>query len=228
MYSCKRGGTRARRGARADRSESYESNEDCRIFRKGICRNGTPTNPCNRAPRASHRERSVTSLWIRLPLRFSYENGLTFPLMNCITQIGILLRAKSALAADFVSATKFISPTRSGRAVMRFAAKNSLRHARRAMRSGRPDSAKSAQIYIQQDKIIAAVPQARAAFKTQAAARAPRARFGSSPAIKNRSSGVKFRRFSCAHGQIRRGAPAEIFYRFSQRRVRPRSLRSVC
>ena len=162
------------------------------------------------------------------PSGFRYENGLTFSLMNCITQIGILLRAKSALAADFVSATKFISPPRSGRAVMRFAAKNSLRHARRAMRSGRPDSAKSARIYIQPDKIIAAVPQARAAFKTQAAARAPRARFGSSPAIKNRSSGVKFRRFSCARGQIRRGAPAEIFYRFSQRRGRPRSLRSVC
>ena len=162
------------------------------------------------------------------PSGFRYENGLTFSLMNCITQIGILLRAKSAPAADFVSATKFISPPRSGRAVMRFAAKNSLRHARRTMRSGRPDSAKSARIYIQPDKIIAAVPQARAAFKPEAAARAPRARFGSSPAIKNRSSGVKFRRFSCAHGQIRRGAPAEIFYRFSQRRGRPRSLRSVC
>ena len=162
------------------------------------------------------------------PSGFRYENERTFSSMNCITQIEILLRAKSAPAADFVSATKFISPTRSRRAVMCFAAENSLRHARRAMRSGRPYSAESARIYIQPDKIIAAIPQARSFSKPNAAARAPRARFGSSPAIKNHSSGVKFRRFSCARGQIRRGAPAELFYRFSQRRVRPHSLRSVC
>lgn len=162
------------------------------------------------------------------PSGFRYENERTFSSMNCITQIEILLRAKSAQAADFVSATKFISPPRCRYAFLRFSSKNSLRHARRAMRSGRPDSAKSAQIYIQPDKIITAVPQARSFSKPNAAARTPRTRFGSSPAIKNRSSVVKFRRFSCARGQIRRGAPAEIFYRFSQRRGRPRSLRSVC
>ena len=206
----------------------YGMRERLQDFRKGLCRNGSRANPCNRAPRASRRVRSVTSLWIRLPFRFSYENERTFSSMNCITQIKNLPRAKGARGADFVAATKFISPTRSRRSVMHFAAKNLLRHARRAMRSGRPDSAKSARIYIQPDKIITAVPQARAASKPQAAARAPRARFGSSLAIKNHSSGVKFRRFSCARGQSRRGAPAEIFYRFSQRRVRPRSLRSVC
>ena len=99
------------------------------------------------------------------PLPSLHENVCTFSSLHCITQIGNLLRAKSASAADFVSATKFISPPRSGRAVMRFSSKNSPRHARRAMLSGRPDSAKSARIYIQPDKIIAAVQQARASSK---------------------------------------------------------------
>lgn len=86
----------------------YGMRERLQDFRKGLCRNGSRANPCNRAPRASRRVRSVTSLWIRLPFRFSYENERTFSSMNCITQIGILLRARSAAAADFVYATKFI------------------------------------------------------------------------------------------------------------------------
>lgn len=84
----------------------YGMRERLQDFRKGLCRNGSRANPCNRAPRASRRVRSVTSLWIRLPFRFSYENERTFSSMNCITQIKNLPRAKGARGADFVAATK--------------------------------------------------------------------------------------------------------------------------
>lgn len=84
----------------------YGMRERLQDFRKGSCRNGTRANPCNRAPRASRRVRSVTSLWIRLLFRFSYENERTFSPMNCITQIKNLPRAKGARGADFVAATK--------------------------------------------------------------------------------------------------------------------------
>lgn len=84
----------------------YGMRERLQDFRKGLCRNGSRANPCNRAPRASRRVRSVTSLWIRLLFRFSYENERTFSPMNCITQIKNLPRAKGARGADFVAATK--------------------------------------------------------------------------------------------------------------------------
>lgn len=99
--------SRAHAAARARTSpQDYVITERLQDFRKGSCRNRTRANPCNRAPRASRRVRSVTSLWIRLPFRFSYENGLTFSPMNCITQIKNLPRAKGARGADFVAATK--------------------------------------------------------------------------------------------------------------------------
>lgn len=99
--------TRAHAAARGRTGPiGYGMRERLQDFRKGLCRNGSRANPCNRAPRASRRVRSVTSLWIRLPFRFSYENGLTFSPMNCITQIKNLPRTKGARGADFVAATK--------------------------------------------------------------------------------------------------------------------------